>query len=305
MTAVKGALCAVIVVVLCAGSAQAAVTALGSYDSTTDLSYTLDPDYDVVSTDGAGALALLPGGPTYPAGNPAFAGAIDVSPSVSQLLQATGAEPIGTTLNYAAGTVEMWVASDNAGVGQGGDGVAGPAPGDARKLFGHGGGIFDTPFSLLFFNNGWPTDGGQVFARWHDGTQDFWAEHGTWNTPENTGIDHHGSTYNWLVGEWHHIAFSWDLNTLGLYLDGVPVKETARTNVNPNMFDGTEQSLFGAVGGGAGFDGQVDDFTISSHAKYTPDAGGPYLPDAPNVPEPATMGLLALGGLAALRRRRR
>ena len=111
-----------------------------------------------------------------------------------------------------------------------------------------------------------------------------------------------------MLDDWNHFAIVWDANGTRLYMNGGLQGSVARVPLLNQ--DGGYSTL--AVGGymavAAAYpdgawpaDGLFDDWATYSHALYT---GQDYAVPG-ELPEPATMSLLALGGLAMLRRRRR
>jgi hypothetical protein len=192
----------------------------------------------------------------------------------------------------------MWIAPRKAGT----SGLL--APGTYYDLFVHsqagsGAGVWGKGLQIFIMNNGYPNDGGQVMAYWDDGTQSQTFNNSVLQPAPGGTI--YGTTSGWSANEWHHVAFSWDATNLGLYLDGGVIAKVARTNISATTFG--DFWLYGHYAGGGPydtFDGMVDDFAISNNAEYS----GDYITPGPHVPEPATLVLLAIGGFAALIRRK-
>jgi hypothetical protein len=255
---------------------EANVTASNNYDDDDDegdfnFSFTEDPDFGVFVYSG-----LDPNG-----GNTPFitttglkedcGGALDPS-KVVQSAAALGPQLISTTFSGVAGTIEMWVSPNWNGTSAGGQGVGGSSAAQDLLLFtdGGGNGHFRPGLQLFIFNNNSPNDGGQLFAWWEDGLQ-------VGNDRDmNSGV---GTTASWTAGSWHHIAFCWDPNELGLYLDGEVVEEVPRANPATDPFSNGVQ-LYGFDKAGTvidAWDGKIDDLTISDGRRYF----GPYqLPDS-------------------------
>ena len=116
------------------------------------------------------------------------------------------------------------------------------------------------------------------------------------------------------TGQWVHLAGTWDgsAGDLKLFVDGVEVTTTAveqgttgnffpTTLTNPlNDASNDGPAAIGAIDRGGDnfaqfFDGSIDEVRISDEA----------LSPSAFIPEPATMGLLAVGGVVMLARRRR
>ena len=98
------------------------------------------------------------------------------------------------------------------------------------------------------------------------------------------------------IGEWQHLAMVKEQGQYSIYLDGIllATQGLPPETDGPYFFPGTP--LTGSRTLGDGFSGYIDEFRISDTA-LTPDQ---FL----IVPEPGTLGLVGLGGLALLVMRR-
>ena len=222
---------------------------------------------------------------TYPSANPLFGNVLDLTNNAFGFFYDNGA----TAIQFYEGTVEMWIAPHWNGTNQGGAGV-GPV-GSEQDLIVDGAVDHHIvgELGLFIYNVGRPDDGGSVRAMFnYDGAD---AEDITlWD--QSTG-----TTADWTEGSWHHIAVSWDADTVGLYIDGMVSDEVARTG-SPAIKLSKGHYLWGKDTGSGiinCFDGQIDDFAISNHAKYTPVAGGYAVPTEPVIPPKSTQQVWELG----------
>ncbi len=107
---------------------------------------------------------------------------------------------------------------------------------------------------------------------------------------------------------WHHLSFTWDRNTgagdgvIRLYVDGSDVGGT--TAGTWDSFTIADAARFGKeLVGTRYFIGSADELAIWDRTLSAGEVDAQYT--AAIVPEPATMSLLALGGIAMLRRRKK
>lgn len=72
-----------------------------------------------------------------------------------------------------------------------------------------------------------------------------------------------GDAFHWQPGEWHHLAYTWSSEEIGLFIDGVLVEKTQVGYEIPEVSD----SVFhiGSVDGFEGFDGVMDELSIYKH----------------------------------------
>lgn len=111
-------------------------------------------------------------------------------------------------------------------------------------------------------------------------------------------------------GGWHHLVGTYDGDSGDeiLYVDGTPVAwgTVAYSSINsqPWMIGGAQMDA--SYGGGfTTFSGDIDDVQIYDSALSASAVAFLYANPGITAPEPATLSLLALGGLAMLRRRAR
>ena len=119
------------------------------------------------------------------------------------------------------------------------------------------------------------------------GTEGGWADGDLW-------LD-----ASWVHFEWTALAFTFDeaTDTLSGYINGV----LAGTTVVPEGRSvGSSNPLVMGLGAGEEYQGMLDDVYIYDHVLTQAEIRG-----VQGIPEPATIALLGLGGLALLRRKRR
>ncbi|MBT3199128.1 MAG: LamG domain-containing protein [Phycisphaerales bacterium] len=183
----------------------------------------------------------------------------------------------GVSVNMGAGvlpsgnaerTITAWVRSD--------------ASSD-KKFFGYGGSGAGRTFD-------WVVEGTGIWLR-HGGGQVKWD-------------------FGYTLGTMMHVAIvvpidAANVGDVKLYIDG---SEQAAPNINNNSVLDTTAATSFYIGRGfssAAFDGIVDDVQFYDTALSDQDISSLAANPGATVPEPATMTLLALGGLAMLRRRRK
>lgn len=188
-------------------------------------------------------------------------------------------------INAEERTLSMWINPDGYG---------------DTKSFSYGGGGAGNSFDFTVENVG--VTGPSVRFR-----------HGGGNMAYPFGFD--------PIGQWTHVlavvpAGASQVQDLELYINGILTPFDPATQNNPTAAMSFPQSdiIIGRrFSGGGAFDGQIDDVQFynmaidSEDALYLYNNPGLTLDDRVTVPEPATavLGLMALGGLGTVTRRRR
>jgi hypothetical protein len=130
--------------------------------------------------------------------------------------------------------------------------------------------------------NTMPYDGYHLIIGAADEVAFTLAINGHWNGVEGGAID---------AGNWHHLAGTYDGTQLTLYIDGSPVV----SEIDPGTIGVNNQNLYigrAVPNYGYFFDGNIDDVRIYNRA-----LNGNEVQQLYNIPEPATLLLLGLGGV--------
>ena len=104
---------------------------------------------------------------------------------------------------------------------------------------------------------------------------------------------------------WHHIAITWDRDTKTMlaYIDGTQVGSKVSTQTDIDIKAVDQDYWIGRARDGKVADANFDEMWVFDQALTVGEVSS--LMTSNVVPEPATMSLLALGGIAMLKRRKR
>lgn len=129
--------------------------------------------------------------------------------------------------------------------------------------------LFDIPTHLRDANN--QVVRVAISVSENAGVRKVWIASGM---TEEEGTPLTGAVVDWVPGEWHHVAMTWNSEEILLYLDGIPV---ASIYAKGGLFGGNEESLAAiagelCVGGawqhsaGVSAGGYIDELKISNKA---------------------------------------
>ncbi|MEZ6191823.1 MAG: LamG-like jellyroll fold domain-containing protein [Phycisphaerales bacterium] len=282
-----------------------ACLAAGTADAATLLShFTFDNDLTTNQVAGRDALGAV--GASLDNSESAVGGGsvlFDGGSTAEYVVAGTNAVPNDQEAFYSA-TVALWFKAGQ-GLTVGSRALMGATNGNPATF-----GADDRTAFLL------ETDGSgklRVFIRAHDGSE----------TNNRLRFGHLSSDpleyLEWADGDWHHLAYSWDIDSTGLlgvnmWLDGVPLPTSVQENTlendpiknlpkpweHPGIFIGAQNNRSGQGGGPSGnVNGWIDDLRV-----YEGVLSDGEVAALAALPEPASLALLSLGGVALLGRRR-
>lgn len=181
---------------------------------------------------------------------------IDLTPLEYPLGYTTLAYELDGNLSLEAGTVEFWYKPEFT-----------RAPDGEHPFMSYF--LFDIPTTLRDKNN--QVVRVSISVSENGGVRKIWLASGM---QENEGTPTASAVIDWVAGEWHHVAMTWDAEEILLYLDGIPV---ASIYAKGGLFGGNKESIAALAGkfclggvwqtsAGASAGGYIDEFRISNKA---------------------------------------
>lgn len=114
-------------------------------------------------------------------------------------------------------------------------------------------------------------EGSNYGLYWNERTQGLVV----WARTNGIVTDNPGTSFDWKAGEWHHVAMTWDQNTLRIYLDGKLLSETPNHGFLAAPLEDATICI-----GGDGALATIDEARILSVARPPTMLDQPYEPDA-------------------------